>query len=170
MTRHEVSWNNGKSPSVPRKDFESVIAAAKLVVIHGRRKPVGLCGRQTAKRMLRFLEDCEDLKVGVTELQEQLGISEEAGISIKPIAQQAMNENGQHISEIFRQGEEDERIARRDRWNAQLKGLVELEESCQNEMQEVQLLRERQEILKGMIEHKIRLQSRKTEKYYKPIF
>ena len=27
--------------------------------------------------MLRYLEDSEDLEVGVTELQEQLGISEE---------------------------------------------------------------------------------------------
>ena len=49
---------------------------------------------ETAKRMLRYTEDSEDLKVGVTELQEQLGISEEAGISIKQIAQQARNENG----------------------------------------------------------------------------
>ena len=35
---------------------------------------------EAAKRMLRYTEDSEDLKVGVTELQEQLGISEEAGI------------------------------------------------------------------------------------------
>ena len=50
---------------------------------------------ETAKRMLRYLEDSEDLKVGVTELQEQLEISKEAGVSIKQIAQKAMNENGQ---------------------------------------------------------------------------
>ena len=31
--------------------------------------------------------------MGVTELQEQLGISEEAGVSIRQIAKQAMNEN-----------------------------------------------------------------------------
>ena len=77
--------------------------------------------------MLRYLEDSEDLKVGVTEFQEQLGTSEEAGISIKQIAQQAMNENGQQIFENFRQGEEDVRIANRARWNAQLQGLGELE-------------------------------------------
>ena len=52
---------------------------------------------ETAKRMLRYLEDSEDLKVGVTELQEQLGISEEAVVSIRQIAQQAMNENGPNI-------------------------------------------------------------------------
>ena len=48
--------------------------------------------------MLLYLEDSEDLKVGVTELQEQLGISEEEGVSIKHIAQQATNENGQKIT------------------------------------------------------------------------
>ena len=90
-----------------------------------RRRRVALEG--TAKRMLRYLEDSEDLKVGVTEFQEQLGTSEEACISVKQIAQQAMNENGQKILENFRQGEEDVRIASRARWNAQLQGLAELE-------------------------------------------
>ena len=42
--------------------------------------------------MLRYPEDSQDLKVGVIELQEQLGISEKAGISIRQVAQQAMNE------------------------------------------------------------------------------
>ena len=76
---------------------------------------------------LRYLEDSEDLKVSVTELQEQLGISEEAGISIKHVAQQARNENGQKMFEIFRQGEEDVCIASCARWNGKLIGLVELE-------------------------------------------
>ena len=74
--------------------------------------------------MLTSPEDSEDLQVGVTELQEQLGLSDVAGISFKQIAQQAMNENGQHIFEIFRQGEEDVRIASRARWNAHLKRFV----------------------------------------------
>ena len=92
--------------------------------------------------MLAYLEDSEDLKVGVTELQEKRGISAEAGISIKHIAQQARNEkgqklfetfrqeenevyimyeNGQKIFEFFRQGEEEACIASRARWNAQSK-------------------------------------------------
>ena len=33
---------------------------------------------KTAKRLLRYVEDSDDVKVGVTELQEQLEISEEA--------------------------------------------------------------------------------------------
>ena len=58
----------------PREDFENAVAAAKLVVIHGRRKPVDICGRmrkrrvafeEMAKRMLGYLEDSEDLQVGI---------------------------------------------------------------------------------------------------------
>ena len=56
------------------------------------------------------------------------------------------------------------------RWNAQFKGLAELERRCQNVRQEVNLLSERQEMLKGMVEDKIRLQSRATEKYYEQHF
>ena len=56
---------------------------------------------ETAKGIPRYLEDSEDLKVSVTELQEQLGISEEVGVSIKQVAQQARNENGQKIFEIL---------------------------------------------------------------------
>ena len=37
-------------------------------------------------------------------------------------------------------------------------------------MQEVKLLSEREEVLKGMVEEKIRLQSRATEKYSEQIF
>ena len=36
--------------------------------------------------------------------------------------------------------------------------------------QEVKLLTERQEVLKGMVGDKIRLQSRATEKYYEQMF
>ena len=55
---------------------------------------------KTAKRILKYSEDSDDVKVGVTELQEQLEISVEAGISITQAAQQAMNENGQHTSKF----------------------------------------------------------------------
>ena len=56
---------------------------------------------KTAKRMLKYTEDRGDVKVGVTGVQEQLEISEEVGISIRQVAQQAMNENDQKIFEIF---------------------------------------------------------------------
>ena len=89
--------------------------------------------------MLKYLEDSDDVKVGLTDLQEQLEISEEAGISITQVAQQAVNENGQIFS-IFRQSEEEVCIVILARWNAQLTGLVELERRCRNTMQEVEVL------------------------------
>ena len=78
-------------------------------------------------------------------MQEQLGISKEAGVSNRQIAQQAMNEHGKKTFEIFRQGEEEVCIASLARWNAQLKGLAELE--------------------KG-----VNMWCRETEKYYEQIF
>ena len=90
--------------------------------------------------------------------------------SIMQIAQQARNEKGQKIYEIFRQGEEEVCIASLARWSTQLKSLAELQRRCQDMMQEVKLLSERQEVLKGMVEDKIRLQSKATEKYYEQIF
>ena len=83
--------------------------------------------KKTSGSLRKTGEGGLDLKVGVAELQEQLGKLEEAGISIKQITQQAMNENGHKIFDIFRQGKEDVRVSSRARWNAQLKGLVELE-------------------------------------------
>ena len=83
--------------------------------------------RKMAKRMLKNLEDSDDVKMGVTELQKQLVISEEVGISIRQVAQQAMCENGQKIFELYRQGEEEVCIACLARWNAQVKGFVEFE-------------------------------------------
>ena len=54
------------------------------------------------------MEDTDDVKVGVTELQEQLGMAEEAGISIRQVAQQARNEDG-HFLKIL--GKEKKRYA-----------------------------------------------------------
>ena len=78
---------------------------------------------EAAKRMQRYLEDSEDLKVGVTELKEQSELSE----AIRQIAQEARNENGQKNFDIVRQGEEELCFASLARWNAQLKRLAELE-------------------------------------------
>ena len=60
-----------------------------------------------AKRMLRYLEDSEDLKVSVSDLKGQLEKPEEEGFSIMQIAQQARNERGQKLFETFRQGKDD---------------------------------------------------------------
>ena len=66
---------------------------------------------------------------------------------------------------IFRQ-EEEFCIASLARWNAQLKGLVELERRSRNMRQEVRVLSGRQEIFQSTMEVKLGLQSRATERYH----
>ena len=89
--------------------------------------------------MLKYLEDSENVKVGLSELKEQLETLEETGISHVQIAKQARKEGGQKLFQIFRQGENEVYIASLARWNTQLKGLVELGRRCQDLMQEVEL-------------------------------
>ena len=45
--------------------------------------------------MLRYLDDCNEVKVGITELQERVEVPAQIGISIQQVARQAMNEDGQ---------------------------------------------------------------------------
>ena len=66
------------------------------------------------KRMLKYLEDSEDLKVGLGE--EQLESLEEADC-----AKQARNERGQKLFQIFWKEEKEENIASWARWDAQKK-------------------------------------------------
>ena len=77
---------------------------------------------------------------------------------------------GQKLFETFRQGEDEVYTVSLARWDTQLKVLAELERHCHDLMQEVELLSERQEVLNGMVEVKIRLQSEATEKYDETIF
>ena len=51
--------------------------------------------------MLRYLDNGDDVKVGITELQERLGVPVQIGISIQQVAQLARSENGQKIFEVF---------------------------------------------------------------------
>ena len=81
-----------------------------------------------AKGMLRYLCDSNDVKVGITELQERVEVPLQLGISIQQVAQQAVNENGQKIFEIFWPGEEEVCIASWARWEAQWKGFVDWKE------------------------------------------
>ena len=50
------------------------------------------------------------------------------------------------------------------RWEAQWKGIVELERRCQDTSREIQTLIKRHEILKNAIEGKLRVQSRASER------
>ena len=81
--------------------------------------------------MLRYLGNCNDVKVGITELQERVEVRAQIGISIQQVAQQSMNEDGRKTFEVFWQ-EGELCIASGARWEAQRKGLVDLERSCQD--------------------------------------
>ena len=58
-----------------------------------------------AKGMLRYLDNSNDVKVGITELQQRVEVPLQLGTSMQQVAQQAMNEDGQKIFEIFWQEE-----------------------------------------------------------------
>ena len=57
--------------------------------------------------MLRYLENSEELKVCITELQEHLEVLVQIGTTLQQVAQQARNEIGQKVFEIFWQEEEE---------------------------------------------------------------
>ena len=74
----------GKSPAGPRKDPKNAVAAAKLVVSQRRRRQLvlmedrrrrGIAFENLAMEMLGYLDNSEDVKVGITELQERLGVA-----------------------------------------------------------------------------------------------
>ena len=54
-----------------------------------------------AKGMQRDVDNCNHVKVGITELRERVEVSLQFGISTQQVAQQAMNEDGQKIFEVF---------------------------------------------------------------------
>ena len=74
--------------------------------------------------------------MGITELQERLEMSEKYVFPFSKWPSKRRTKTGKKI-EIFRQ-EEDLCIASLAKWDARLKGLVELERRCQNTRQEIQ--------------------------------
>ena len=50
-----------------------------------------------AKGMMRYLDNCNEVKVGITELQERVEVPAQIGISMQQMTQQAMNEDRQKI-------------------------------------------------------------------------
>ena len=117
-----------------------------------------------AKGMLRYLDNCNEVNVGITELQERLEVPAQIGISIQHVAQQTMHEDDQQIFEVFWQEEGELFVASWARWEAQRKGLVDLERRCQDISREIQMLNKRQEIFRNVIECKLRVQDRASER------
>ena len=81
--------------------------------------------------MLRYRDNCNEVKAGITELQERVEVLAHIGTSIQQVAQQAMNEDGQKMFEVFWQ-EGELFVAGWARWEAQRRGLVDLERRCQD--------------------------------------
>ena len=76
-----------------------------LLMEDRRRQSVAF--ENVAKEMLKYLENSEDLKVGITELQEHLEVPAQIGITLQQVAQQARNKRNQKVFEIFWQEEEE---------------------------------------------------------------
>ena len=117
-----------------------------------------------AKELLRYLDCSDDVKVGITELQERLEVPVQIFVSIQQVAPQARSEDGQKIIEVFWQEEEEFCVASWARWEAQWKGFVDLEGRCQDISRETQMLSKRQEIFQNAMEGKLRVQSRASER------
>ena len=72
--------------------------------------------------MLRYFDNCSEVKVGITELQERVEVPAQIGISFQQVAQQAMNEDGQKMFEVFWQEEGELCVASWARLEAKRKG------------------------------------------------
>ena len=95
---------------------------------------------------------------------ERVEVPEQICISIQQVAWQAMNEDGQKMFEVFWQEEGQLFVASWARWEAQRKGLVDLERRCQDISRYTQMLNKRQEICQSAIEGKHRVQDRASER------
>ena len=115
------------------------------VLMEDRRRRI-VAFENLAKEMLRYLDNSDDVKVGISELQERVEVPLQFGTSIQQVAQQARSESGQKIFEVFWQEEE----LRMVRWT--------------DVNREIQMLNKRQEIFPNAIEGKLRVQDRASER------
>ena len=70
------------------------------------RRRRGVAFEKLAKEMLKYLDNSEEVRVGIAELQERLEVPVQIGNSVQHVVQQARSENGQKIFEVFWQEEE----------------------------------------------------------------
>ena len=111
--------------------------------------------------MLRYLDNSNDVTVGITELQERVEAIRYLHLASGPAGDEPKRAN------IFRKN-----LARRRkicivswaRWEAKRKGLVDLDRRCQDTSREIKMLNKRQEIFQKAIEGKLRLHDRASER------
>ena len=116
------------------------------------------------------MEDSEDLKVGLSDLKEQLETPKETGISFMQIGKQARSERGQKLFQIFRQEENEVYIASLGEVGCTTEWIGGAGKALSGTDAGGGAAKRRQEVLAGLVEDKSRLQSRETEKYYETIF
>ena len=116
-----------------------------------------------AKEMLRYLDNSDDVKVSITELQERLEVPVQICMSIQQVAQHAMNEDGQKIFEVLWQEEEKKLcIASWARWVGAAERLSRFGKKMSRH--KLQMLNKRQEIFQNAIEGELRVQDRASER------
>ena len=140
--------------SLPQQSSSSAREEEGHWVLMEDRRRRRIAFENSAMEMLRYQDNSDDVKVGITELQERLDVSE----------------NRFFCSASGPAGEEVLCIGSWARWDAQLKGLVELERRCRDTRQEIQVKSESQEISESTMEDKLKLQSRANERYHDQIF
>ena len=112
----EYQGSKAKAPPCPDRTLETPLpqqsaSSAReegdhwVLMEDTRRRRVAF--ENLAKEMLRYLDNSDDVKVGITELQQRLEVPVQISISIQQVAQQARNESGQKMFEVFWQEEEE---------------------------------------------------------------
>ena len=91
-----------------------------------------------AKKMLKYFEGSEVLKVSTRDLKEQVLSPDESSVRKVRIARQASSEESEKFFQIFRQGANEVLIASMARWEEHLEGLVVLERHCMVLTEEVE--------------------------------
>ena len=114
--------------------------------------------------MLRYLDNCNEVKLGITESQERVEVPAQIGISISAGGEAGHERRWTKKIEVFWQEDGELFVASRARREAQRKGLVDLERRCQDTSRETQMLNKRQEIFQNAIEGKLRVQDRASER------
>ena len=99
--------NNTLQTTLPQQSSLSAREAEDLWEVMEERRRRRIAFGNLAKGMLRYRDNCNEVKVGITVLHERVEVPLQFGISIQKVAQQAMNEDGQKMFEVFwQEGEE----------------------------------------------------------------
>ena len=136
--------NSTLQTPLPQQSLSSAREEENQWTLWGKRRRRRIVFENLAKSMLRYFDNCNEVKVGITELQERVEVPEQIGISIQQVERQAMNEDGQNIFEVFWQEEGTWFVAS---W-ARREG--------QDISPEIQMLNKRQDIFQNAIEGKLR--------------